>query len=74
MTCEPPELMTEDELLDHARQAIGRASVLPVGSLGRAVQWAIYDQYANELERRAIGFVVSLGELPGRYRRSGKKY
>ena len=66
MTSVSPELMSEDELLRRAHRAMARAARLPVGSLGRAVQWAVFESYAGELERWAIRFVVSLGEPPER--------
>jgi hypothetical protein len=47
-------LMTEDELLRHAREAMEHAKSLPIGSLGRVVQWGVYDTYESELRRRAI--------------------
>lgn len=55
----PPEQMTEAELLDRARRAMLRAAALPVGSLERSVQWAVYDTYAAELRRRAIAVVAA---------------
>ncbi len=57
----PPEQMSEDELLRRGHQAMARAARAPVGSLGRAVQWAVYEAYSAELERRAIAYAVSLG-------------
>jgi hypothetical protein len=58
---DPLGRMSEDELLRRGHQAMARAARLPVGSLGRAVQWAVYETYAGELERRAIAYAVSLG-------------
>jgi hypothetical protein len=50
--------MTEDELLERANKALVRAALLPRGSLGRAVQWGVYDTYAGELRRRALRFLA----------------
>jgi hypothetical protein len=47
----PLDKMTEDELLARARAALER--VLPVGSLGRSVQWAVHDTAMAELRNRA---------------------
>jgi hypothetical protein len=52
------ELMTEDDLLDWAQKAMGRAVAQPRGSIGWIVQWAAYDTYAGELGRRAVRFVA----------------
>jgi hypothetical protein len=51
--------MTEDELLDRARTAMLKAAALPPGSLGRSIQWAVYDTYADELRRRAIRIITT---------------
>ena len=56
----PAERMTEDELLARAGKAMVRAAVLPVGSLARSIQWAVYDTYADELARRAAPFLPRL--------------
>jgi hypothetical protein len=40
---------------------MAKAARLPVGSLGRAIAWALYETYAGEMERRAIAYAVSLG-------------
>ena len=66
MTSVPPENMSEDELIVHARKAMNRAASLPVGSLGRSIQWAVFDTYMAELDRRAVRFVLSKMELPPR--------
>jgi hypothetical protein len=58
------DAMTEDELLERARKAMERAASLPVGSTGRAIQWAAFDALMAELDRRAIRFV--LHKLEGR--------
>lgn len=57
----PVDQMTEDELLARARKAMLRAAALPVGSLGRSVQWAVYDTYEGELRRRALSLAASIG-------------
>ena len=49
----PLEQMTEDELLERARKAMLRAAALPPGSLGRSVQWAVFDAAMGELRGRA---------------------
>ncbi len=54
MTSVPPESMSEDVLIERARNAMNRAVVLPVGSLGRSIQWAVFDTYMAELDRRAV--------------------
>jgi len=54
----PPGEMSEQELLDRARNAMRRAAALPPGSLARSIQWAVYDRYAGELRRRAIAVVA----------------
>jgi hypothetical protein len=44
MTSAPPlDRMSEDELLERARKAMSRAVSLPVGSLGRSIQWGVFD-------------------------------
>jgi hypothetical protein len=53
------DAMSEDELLERARKAMKRAASLPVGSTGRAIQWAVFDATMAELDRRAIRFVLS---------------
>lgn len=55
------EQMTEDELVERAQKAFLRATLLPRGSLGRAVQWGVYDTYADELRRRALQFLSRNG-------------
>src|SRR5262245_40411802 len=50
----PLDSLSEEELLTRARKAMSRAISLPFGSLGRAVQWGVYDTLSEELERRAI--------------------
>jgi hypothetical protein len=62
----PPEQMSEDNLITRARNAMNRAAHLPVGSLGRSIQWAVFDTYMAELDRRAVRFVLSKMELPPR--------
>jgi hypothetical protein len=52
--------MTEDELLDRARTAMFTAAALPVGSLGRSIQWAVYDNYSGELARRAARLLAEM--------------
>src|SRR5260370_480249 len=59
MTSVPLDELGEDELLERARKAMRRAATLPVGSVGRAVQWAAFDSVMAELDRRAIRFVLS---------------
>ena len=49
--------MTEDELLERALKAMGRAVQLPEGSLARSVQWGVYDTYSDELRRRVMRFL-----------------
>ena len=66
MTSVPPENMSEDVLIERARNAMNRAVVLPVGSLGRSIQWAIFDTYMSELNRRAVRFVRSKTQRPPR--------
>jgi hypothetical protein len=53
---DPLGQMSEVELLRLGHQAMARAARLPVGSLGRKVQWAVYDTYAGELGRRALAW------------------
>jgi hypothetical protein len=57
----PVELLTEDQLLSLGHKAMARAAKLPAGTLGRAIAWCAYETYAQELERRAIEYAVSLG-------------
>ena len=59
MTSTPLDKMSEDELLESARQAMGRAASLPVGSLGRSIQWGVFDTLMAELDRRAIRYRLS---------------
>ena len=59
MTRVPLDRLTEDELLARAQAAMDRAVAAGRGTLGWAVQWAVYDTYAGELERRAIGFMAT---------------
>ena len=66
MTSVPPESMSEDVLIERARNAMNRAVVLPVGSLGRSIQWAVFDTYMAELDRRAVRFVRSKTQRPPR--------
>jgi L-ribulose-5-phosphate 3-epimerase UlaE len=66
MTSVPPESMSEDVLIERARNAMNRAVVLPVGSLGRSIQWAVFDTYMAELDRRAVRFVRSKMQRPPR--------
>jgi hypothetical protein len=66
MTSVPPEHMSEDDLIARARNAMIRASSQPVGSLGRSIQWAVFDTYMAELDRRAMRFVLNTMELPPR--------
>lgn len=54
-----PGQMTEDELLARARAAMTRATALPPRSTIRAIQWAVYDTYSDELRRRAIRVVAA---------------
>ena len=61
-----PERMSEDELIERARNAMNRASALPVGSLGRSIQWAVFDTLMAELDRRAVRFVLSKLQQPPR--------
>lgn len=49
----PPGQMTEDELCARARAALNRVVELPVGSLGRSIQWAVHDTAMEELALRA---------------------
>jgi hypothetical protein len=51
--------LTEDELLARARKAMSRAASLPVGSLGRSVQWGAFDTVMAELDRRAVRFFLA---------------
>lgn len=64
MTSVPPESMSEDDLIERARSAMNRAAALPVGSLGRSIQWAVFDTYMAELDRRAVRFVLSKMQRP----------
>jgi hypothetical protein len=48
----PLEEADEDELLKRARAAMRRAASLPVGSVGRSVQWSVFDTVMAELDRR----------------------
>jgi len=66
MTSVPPESMSEDVLIERARNAMNRAVVLPVGSLGRSIQWAVFDTYMAELDRRAVRFVRRKTQRPPR--------
>jgi hypothetical protein len=59
MTGVPLDRLTEDELVSRAQAAMDRAVAAGRGTLGWAVQWAVYDTYASELERRAISFVAT---------------
>jgi hypothetical protein len=49
----PLDQMTEGKLLARARAALERVTELPVGSLGRSVQWAVHDAAMAELRNRA---------------------
>ena len=51
--------VSEDELLKRARRAMMRAAALPPGSLGRSVQWGVYDTMMAELNRRAVRWMLS---------------
>lgn len=66
MTSVPPGEQSEDELIERARNAMIRAAALPVGSLGRSIQWAVFDSYMAELDRRTVRFVLSKMERPPR--------
>lgn len=54
----PPDQMTEDELLAVAGKAMTKAAALPPRSLARAIQWAVYDTYSDELARRAARWLA----------------
>ena len=54
----PLEQMNEDELLARARAAMARAATLPPGSLGRSIQWAVFDAAMDELRSRAARHIV----------------
>ncbi len=57
MTPIPPGSMSEGELLVRARQAMSRATSLPLGSLSRTIQWGVFDTLMAELNRRAVRYL-----------------
>lgn len=65
MTSTPLDRISEDELVERARQTMGRAASLPVGSLGRSIQWGVFDTLMAELGRRAIRYRLSRLERYG---------
>lgn len=62
----PLDELTEDELVARARKAMSRAVSLPVGSLGRSIQWCAFDAVMAELDRRAVRFLLRPGRTSGR--------
>lgn len=60
MTGDDPYADKSDaEVLAMARQALEKASSLPMGSIERAIQWMSFDARMMELNRRAVRHVVA---------------
>lgn len=55
---------SEEELLRLAAAAMDRAVAAGTGTLGWAIQWAMYDTVMAELDHRAIALMAS-GSAPG---------
>jgi hypothetical protein len=45
--------LSEDELVTRASSAMARAIAAGPGTLGWAIQWAVYDEFSGELDLRA---------------------
>jgi hypothetical protein len=65
-TGKPLDELTEDEILVRARKAVSRAASLPPGSLGRSIQWGIFDTVMAELGRRAARLFLRPGRTSGK--------
>jgi hypothetical protein len=66
MTGVPLESMTEDKLVARAQEAMDRAVAAGRGTPGWAIQWTVYDTYADELARRAAKFMAARSDGPDR--------
>jgi hypothetical protein len=67
MTTDPYLGLTDDEVLKRAAKALRKWSTLPIGTIERSIQRAVFDSAMAELDRRAIAHVVAsiakMGEL-----------
>ena len=58
--------MEDEQVLARAAGALERAKALPVGSVQRAIQWAVFDSAMMELDRRAMRHILAaLGKTDG---------
>lgn len=58
------EGLADEEVLKRAAAALRKVPGLPLGSLERAIQWAVYRGCAAELDRRAVAYgMARLAEL-----------
>jgi hypothetical protein len=59
MDVDPYAGMTDDQVLDRAAKALRKWSTLPMGTIQRSMQRAVFDSSMGELDRRAIAHVVA---------------
>lgn len=55
----PYEGMTDEQVLARAAGALRKVNALPLGSVQRSIQWAVYDSAKAELDRRMFNMVLA---------------
>ena len=55
---DPFKGLTDEQVLARAQQALGQVNSYPVGSVQRAMQWAVYTEAKTELDLRLWGFMT----------------
>jgi hypothetical protein len=50
--------LTDEQVLARAQQALGKVNSYPLGSVQRAMQWAVYTEAKTELDLRLWGFMT----------------
>jgi hypothetical protein len=55
--------MSDEQVLARAARALGKVPALPLGSVERAIQWAVYESAKAELDRRMfLHLAAALGQ------------
>jgi hypothetical protein len=69
----PYDGMTDEQVLARGRAALRLVQAAGVGSVGRAIQWAVYEDARAELNRRLYAHVAGrMRERSGHQRAPGE--